>query len=39
MEGLAYTVVSDFWNQGFATVMGDVRLEVGFGPLGFPKIA
>ena len=37
--GLAYAVLSDFWNQGFATEMGHVSLEVGFGRLGFAEIA
>ena len=37
--GLAYAVMSDYWNQGFATEMAQASLEVGFGPLGFPEIA
>jgi RimJ/RimL family protein N-acetyltransferase len=36
--GLAYAVMSDYWNRGFATEMGQARLEVGFGRLGFPEI-
>ena len=37
--GLAYAVMSDYWNQGFATKMAEASLEVGFGRLGFPEIA
>lgn len=37
--GLAYAVLPDSWNQGFATEMGHASLEVGFGLLGFPEIA
>ena len=37
--GLAYAVLSDYWNQGFATEMGHASLEVGFGRLGLPEIA
>jgi RimJ/RimL family protein N-acetyltransferase len=37
--GLAYAVISDYWNQGFATEMAQASLEVGFGPLGFTEIA
>jgi RimJ/RimL family protein N-acetyltransferase len=37
--GLAYAVMPDYWNQGFATEMGHASLEVGFGRLGFPEIA
>ena len=36
--GLAYAVMSDYGNQGFATEMGQASLEVGFGRLGFPEI-
>ena len=36
--GLAYAVLSDFWNQGFATEMARASLEIGFGRLGFPEI-
>jgi len=31
--GLAYALLSDFWNRGFATEMGQVSLEIGFGRL------
>ena len=37
--GLAYAVVSEYWNQGFATEMAEVSLKVGFEQLGFPEIA
>lgn len=37
--GLAYAVVSDAWNQGFAMEMAEASLDVGFGQLGFPEIA
>ena len=37
--GLAYAVLPDVWNQGFATGMGHASLEVGFGRLGFTEIA
>jgi RimJ/RimL family protein N-acetyltransferase len=37
--GLAYAVMSDYWNQGFATEMGQASLDVGFGQLGFTEIA
>jgi RimJ/RimL family protein N-acetyltransferase len=37
--GLAYAVMPDYWNQGFATEIGEVSLEVGFARLGFPEIA
>jgi len=37
--GLAYAVISNYWNQGFATEMAHASLEVGFGRLGFPEIA
>ena len=36
--GLAYAVLSDFWNQGFATEMARASLEVGFERLGFSEI-
>ena len=36
--GLAYAVMSDYWNQGFATEMAQASLDVGFGRLGFPEI-
>ena len=36
--GLAYAVLSDYWNRGFATEMGRASLEVGFGQLSFPEI-
>ena len=35
---LAYAVMSDYWNRGFATEMAQVSLEIGFGHLGFPEI-
>jgi len=31
-------VLSEYWNQGFATEMGEVSLDVGFGRLGFNDI-
>ncbi|MGA2069026.1 MAG: GNAT family N-acetyltransferase [Thermoguttaceae bacterium] len=37
--GLAYAVLSGYWNQGLATEMGAASLEAGFGRLGFPEIA
>jgi [ribosomal protein S5]-alanine N-acetyltransferase len=37
--GLAYAVMSDYWNQGFATEMAWASLDVGFRRLGFPEIA
>jgi [ribosomal protein S5]-alanine N-acetyltransferase len=37
--GLAYAVLSDHWNQGFATEMGQLSLEVGFGRLHVPEVA
>jgi ribosomal-protein-alanine N-acetyltransferase len=37
--GLAYAVLSPYWNQGFATEMGRASLEVGFRRLGFAEIA
>ena len=36
--GLAYAVMSDYWNQGFATEMAQASLEVGFGQLGLAEI-
>jgi len=36
--GLAYAVMSDYWNRGFATEMGRASLEVGFRQLDFPEI-
>jgi [ribosomal protein S5]-alanine N-acetyltransferase len=36
--GLAYAVLSDYWNQGFATEMAQISLEIGFGRPGFPEI-
>lgn len=36
--GLAYAVMSDYWNQGFATEMAHASLELGFG-LGITEIA
>ena len=36
--GLAYAVMPDYWNQGFATEMGEAGLEVGFVRMGFPEI-
>ena len=36
--GLGYAVMSDYWNQGFATEMSRASLEVGFGQLSFPEI-
>ena len=36
--GLAYAVMPDYWNRGFATEMAQASLEVGFGHLGFPEI-
>ncbi len=37
--GLAYAVMSDCWNQGFATELGQASLEVGFKRLGLAEIA
>lgn len=37
--GLAYAVLSNFWNQGFATEMAEASLRIGFDQLGFPEIA
>jgi [ribosomal protein S5]-alanine N-acetyltransferase len=36
--GLAYAVMSDYWNQGFATEMAWASLDVGFGRLGLHEI-
>lgn len=36
--GLAYAVMPDYWNQGFATEMAQASLEVGFGHLGLTEI-
>jgi RimJ/RimL family protein N-acetyltransferase len=36
--GLAYAVMPDFWNQGFATEMAQASLYLGFGHLGFSEI-
>jgi len=36
--GLAYAVMSDCCNQGFATEMAKASLEVGFGHLGLAEI-
>jgi len=36
--GLAYAVMPDYWNRGFATEMANASLDVGFGHLGFPEI-
>ncbi len=37
--GLAYAVLSDFWDQGFATEMAEAILRIGFEQLRFPGIA
>lgn len=37
--GLAYAVLSAFWNQGFATEMAEASLRIGFEQLGFSEIA
>jgi [ribosomal protein S5]-alanine N-acetyltransferase len=37
--GLAYAVLSEFWNQGFATEMGQLSLKIGFERLGLPNIS
>jgi [ribosomal protein S5]-alanine N-acetyltransferase len=37
--GLAYAVMSEHWNQGYATEMARASLEVGFTRLGFTEIA
>jgi len=36
--GLAYAVMPDYWNQGFATEMAQASLEVGFEHLGLAEI-
>jgi [ribosomal protein S5]-alanine N-acetyltransferase len=36
--GLAYAVMPEFWNQGFAIEMAQASLEVGFERLNFPEI-
>ncbi len=36
--GLAYAVMPDYWNRGFATEMAQASLDVGFEQLGFPEI-
>ena len=36
--GLAYAVMPDYWNRGFATEMTQASLEVGFGHLGFTEV-
>jgi ribosomal-protein-alanine N-acetyltransferase len=36
--GLAYAVLSESWNRGFATEIAQVSLDVGFGRLSFPEI-
>jgi RimJ/RimL family protein N-acetyltransferase len=36
--GLAYAVMPNYWNRGFATEMAVASLDVGFGHLGFPEI-
>jgi RimJ/RimL family protein N-acetyltransferase len=36
--GLAYAVMPNFWNQGFASEMARASLEVGFKQLRFPEI-
>ena len=37
--GLAYAVLSDFWNRGLATEASLAILDIGFGRLGFGEIA
>jgi RimJ/RimL family protein N-acetyltransferase len=37
--GLAYAVLSDYWNRGFATEMAAGCLDIGFNQLGFSAIA
>ena len=37
--GLAYAVLSEYWNQGFATEMAQASLRAGVEQLGFPEIA
>ena len=36
--GLAYAVMSDHWNQGFATEIAEASLRVGFEQLGLSEI-
>ena len=36
--GLGYGVMSEHWNQGFATEMAQASLEVGFKRFGFSEI-
>ena len=36
--GLAYAVMPDYWNRGFATEIAAASLEVGFGHLGLAEI-
>jgi hypothetical protein len=36
--GLAYAVLSEFWNQGYATEMAQAGVQVGFEQLGFTEI-
>ena len=36
--GLAYAVLSDYWNQGFATEMAETSLGFGFEQLGLSEI-
>jgi RimJ/RimL family protein N-acetyltransferase len=36
--GLAYAVLSDHWNQGFATEIGEASLRFGFEQLGLNEI-
>jgi RimJ/RimL family protein N-acetyltransferase len=35
--GLAYAVMPDYWNRGFATEIATASVEVGFEHLGFPE--
>jgi len=37
--GLAYAVLSDSWNQGFATEMAEASVKIGFTHLGLTEIA
>ena len=37
--GLAYAVMHDYWNQGFATEIAQSSLDIGFEHLGFPEIS
>ncbi len=36
--GLAYAVMPEFWNQGYATEMARASLQAGFAQLGFAEI-